>query len=89
MGRTLRTVALMAYAPPLLLYAAAHLTGLLQDAAAYAVLLLVYAVGMAALFTSRWPRHILLGIGVAYTIASVLLLPFLALLAVCTTGDCP
>lgn len=93
MRKTVRTLVLMFVAPPLLLYALAQ-AGALSDpsdlgaAVAYALLAAIWAIGMAALLTSGWRRGVKLGAGVAYTLAAIPVLPFLALLAVCTTGDC-
>ena len=93
MGRTVRTLAIMLMAPPLMLYALAQAGALshnsgLGEATGYALLASPWAVGMAALLTSGWRREVKLGVGLAYSLAAIPLLPVLALLAVCTTGDC-
>lgn len=90
MGRTIRTVAIMLLAPPALLYALAH-AGAFDTPSAlahYALLVSVWAIGMAALARSRWPLDVKLVAGLAYSLAAVFALPLLALLAVCSTGDC-
>jgi hypothetical protein len=89
MGRTLRTLAIMLLAPPLLLYALAQAGAFGHGAIAdYALLATAWAAGMAALPASGWRRDVQLIVGLAYTLAAIPALPFLALLAVCTTGDC-
>jgi hypothetical protein len=93
MERTLRTIAIMLLAPPLLLYALAQAGAFspsanLSAVASYALLAPAWAAGMAALPTSGWRRQVQLIVGLAYTLVAIPALPFLALLAVCTTGDC-
>jgi hypothetical protein len=93
MGRTIRTLVIMLLAPPLLLYALAqagafHSAAVDSAAAGYALLAAAWATGITALLASGWPRDVQLKVGLAYTLAAIPVLPFLALLAVCTTGDC-
>jgi hypothetical protein len=87
--RNLTVIAIMLLAPLLVLLGAAHLSLFSSSAVvSYGVLVLAWAVGMAALVASSWPQRIKWGLGIAYTLIAVPLAPFLALLAVCSTGDC-
>lgn len=89
MPRNLTVIAIMLLAPPLVLFGAAHLSLLSHSAvASYGVLVLAWAVGIAALIASSWPRRIKWGLGIGYTVIAVPLVPFLGLLAACSTGDC-
>lgn len=88
MGRTILTCAIMLLAPPLLLYALAQAGAFHSAVNGYALLAAAWATGIAALPTSGWPRDAQLMVGLAYTLAAIPVLPLLALLAVCTTGDC-
>lgn len=76
--------------PPTLLFGAAHL-GLFSSksgALSYGVLIAAWGCGMGAVSTSGWSRRTILVVGVAYTVAALAVLPFVSLLAVCSTGDC-
>ena len=90
MARTIGTIFVMILAPPLLLFALAHLSLFAARAplVAYAALIAIWAIGIGAMLSSGWSRRVLVGVGVAYTLAAVPILPFLGLLAVCSTGDC-
>ena len=83
----------MLLAPPLLLLGLAHLGAFshkanLGPAAGLMMLAGVWGVGMAALPASGWRLEVKIAAALAYTAAAVLFLPYLTLLAVCTTGDC-
>ena len=90
MSRTWLTVAIMVLAPPVLLLSLAHLGAFISHSAlvGYSALVAAWLLGIAALATSRWPRRTKVWVGVAYTLAAIPLIPFLGLLAVCSTGDC-
>jgi hypothetical protein len=89
MASTVRTLAIMLLGPPLLLYALAQAGAFGHSPAAdYALMAIPWAIGLAALITSGWPSPVRLWLGAAYTLAAMPALPFLALLAVCSTGDC-
>jgi len=74
--------------PPALLLAAAHFTDLLSGPAWYVSLIIIWLLGMAAVALSRWSPATRVFASLAYTAATLFALPFLALIAVCTTGDC-
>ena len=91
MQRTARTIAVMVLAPPLLIYPLAHLGILLTTSPAlriWTILVAVWGVGMAALLTSHWRGPIIVGVGAAYTLIAIFLLPLLALSASCMGGPC-
>lgn len=90
MGRSALVLAVMLGAPALLVYASA-LTGAASHplpVVGLMTLVAAWALGMAALAFSGWPRRVRIGVAIAYTAAAIPGLPLLALLAVCTTGDC-
>jgi hypothetical protein len=90
MASTIRTVAIMVLAPPLLIYALMRAGAFASHGPVigYGALVLPWAIAMAGLVTSGWQKKVQASVGVAYTLAAIPVLPFLALLAVCTTGDC-
>ncbi|HEX8534300.1 MAG TPA: hypothetical protein VF662_09040 [Allosphingosinicella sp.] len=90
MARTVRTIAAMVLAPPLFLLVLAQMGAFASRSPmiGYASMLGVWAIGMAALLSSGWERRMLIWVGVAYTIVAAPIIPFLGLLAVCSTGDC-
>lgn len=87
---TIRTVAIMALAPPLLLFGVAHagVVSYLPVMTGYALFVLAWALGIAAVATSGWPPLVKAWVAVAYTLAAMPGMPFLGLLAVCSTGNC-
>lgn len=84
-SRSVIAIIVVLTAPVLLLLAAAR-TGLFSSGAmvAYLVLIAAWAIGVVAI----WSRRVTIGLTVAYTVAAIPILPFGALLAVCTIGDC-
>ena len=88
--RYARTFSIMFILPPLALLAAAHLTpGLLStDVVSIPFAMILMAAGLAAVATSGWPLPVRIGVGLTYGMVAIVSLPFLALLAVCTTGNC-
>jgi hypothetical protein len=90
MARSLIAAIGAAAIPTLLLLAAARI-GLLSAGSgpiAYAVLVLAWLTGMAAISLAGWSRQITSGLMVIYSLIAIPALPFASLLAVCTTGDC-
>jgi hypothetical protein len=91
MWRTAVTIAVMLLAPPLVLLGLAHAGAFASDSSPLVIYLAwvgVWLIGMAALLSSGWNRRLLIWAGVAFTIAAIPIIPFLGLLAVCSTGDC-
>ena len=85
---TLRALAVMFLLPPVALFGLAWLLpGLLSEVGI--LLLVIFATaGLAVVATSNWPRRVRIGVGAAYVVFSLTVLPFLGLMAVCSTGDC-
>ena len=88
MNANMRSIVLMLVAPPLVLLLWAHflrpaLSGL--DLPAIIIAGLIGAVGAA---TAPWPGNAKVIVTIAYLSLLVIALPFLSLLAVCSTGDC-
>lgn len=75
-------------APPITLLAMAHFAPREAGGLWIGGLILIAVAALVAIRSSRWSLPIQLGVGVVYLLAAVPLLPWLALLAVCTTGDC-
>lgn len=86
--RSIAVLAAMFVAPPALLFLAAHFTGLLQGASAYAVLFVAGLTGVIAICFSNWSRVTRLAVVAGYIALAIATLPFLTLLAVCSTGNC-
>lgn len=90
MDRTGPVIVVMVLAPPVLIYALVRADAFanLHPVIGYGAFVAPWAIGMAALAASGWPLKVKLWAGAAYTLASIPALPFIALIAVCTTGDC-
>jgi hypothetical protein len=74
--------------PLLILLLSAH-TELLGEATAYPIMFTAWLVGVASIALSGWSLIARLIVGVAYTVMAIFSLPFLTLLAECSTGNCP
>jgi hypothetical protein len=89
MASTVRALILMFVAPPLLLLLWAHVArsaiGAQTDTLA---LIVVGLVGLAGVATAPWLAGTKTIVAIAYGAAALVALPFLVLLAVCSTGDC-
>jgi hypothetical protein len=87
---TARTLAIMLLTAPLLLLPWAHVfPGSMRSAWVTGTLFaLIGLAAVAALATSRWPLRARLGGGALYVLAAIPAVPFMALLAVCSAGDC-
>jgi hypothetical protein len=87
-GYTLRTIAALILAPPVTFLGLAHFGPRNADWLWLVNIGLLVLAALVALRTSRWVLPVQLGVGLIYLLAAVPVLPFLALLAICTTGDC-
>ena len=85
--RAAAAIAVMLVVPPAILLISAH-TGLMREAIAYPIMFAAWLAGLAGIAFSGWPLVARLILGIAYSVLAVLTLPFLTLLAVCTTGNC-
>jgi len=90
MKSTLRTLAIMLLMPPLVLVAWAHaLPGSMgSEWVALPLLIALIVAGLVAVATSRWPPSVKAVVAIVYALAAIPLLPFMTLVAVCSTGDC-
>jgi len=87
-ARTIRTLALLVLAPPILLLGVAHLELGSTDwhwLTAFGGVALIAAV---AIRTSGWATRAQLSVGAIYLLIAIPALPFLALVAECSTGNC-
>ena len=78
----------MLLGPPLVLLFWAHVIRSSWPGLDWPVTILAGLVGLGGVAISPWAVKIKTGIGLAYLVASVATLPFVGLLAVCSTGDC-
>jgi hypothetical protein len=87
--KTLRAIAVMLL-PPAVLFGLAHMVpgSLAEEMLVIPLMILLAGAGLAAVATSGWRRPVRIGVGVAYGLGSVAALPLLALVAVCSTGNC-
>lgn len=91
MRRSLVTIVVILLLPPLLLYSLAgvgFLTTMSPEPRLRAVLIMIWAMGIAALSLSGWRRNVVITAAVAYTLAALVALPYLALMASCAFGPC-
>jgi len=82
---SLRSILLMLFAPLLVLLVWAHLFPQIWFRAAE---ILAGFTGLVGVATSPWSKAEKLAAAAGYILLAVLAVPFLGLLAVCTTGDC-
>jgi len=87
-GRTAAALLLMLAAPPLLLLLWAHLLRPSWPSSDLIAVIAAGLAGLAGLLSAPWPAKAKAAVGVAYTLLAIAALPFLGLLAVCSTGDC-
>lgn len=89
-ARTMLTLTIMLLGPPLVLVGLvlAEVMPFRAPAADWGVIALLWAMGIAALAWSRWPRPVRVAVAAAHTILGVPALLLVALFAVCSTGDC-
>lgn len=85
--RTAAAIAAVLVVPPAVLLASAH-TGLMTEATAYPIMFAAWLAALAGIAFSGWPLVARLILGIAYSVLAIPALPFLTLMAVCTTGNC-
>ena len=88
LGRTISAVTLMLIGPPLLLLLWAHLLRPTWQGSEWMALLAALLLGLAGVVSAPWSNRAQAVVAVAYIVIAVAALPFLNLLAVCSTGDC-
>jgi hypothetical protein len=85
---TLRSLTLMLLAPPLVLIAWAHLIRPTSSGWDWPALIVAGLLGLVGVATAPWRGTLKSIVTVAYALLLVVALPFVGLLAVCSTGDC-
>ena len=88
MARTIRTIAALLLAPPVLLLAVAHLHVGSSDWHWLTAVGILALIALVAIGTSGWAMRAQLIVGSIYLLIAIPALPFLALLAECSTGNC-
>jgi hypothetical protein len=87
-GRTIFAVTLMLVGPPLLLLLWAHLLRPTWQGLEGIALLAAGLMGLAGVVSAPWSNRVQAVVATAYILIALFALPFLGLLAVCSTGDC-
>lgn len=85
---TLRSVAIMLFAPPLVLLFWAHLIRPNIAGMDWYAIVLAGLVGFAGAASAPWSIGVKVSAAVLYICVCAATLPFIGLLAVCSTGDC-
>jgi len=85
---SVRSVLLMLVAPPLVLLFWAHFIRSSWPGLDWPVVILAGLLGLVGIATSPWERRAKVSFGIVYLGLALAALPFLSLLAVCSTGDC-
>ena len=88
LGRTSLSVTLMLIGPPVLLLMWAHLLRPAWQGSEWMALLAALLLGLAGVVSAPWSNRVQAVVATAYILTAVIALPFLDLLAVCSTGDC-
>lgn len=88
MTATSRSVALMILGPPLILFCWAHFIRPVMSGLDLFVYVLAGIVGLAGAASAPWSIKAKGAVAVLYICIFVATLPFIGLLAVCSTGDC-
>jgi hypothetical protein len=87
-GRTIGALTLMLAGPPLLLLLWAQLIRPMWQSSEWIALLAAGLSGLAGVVSTPWSNRVQAIVAVAYILVAVVALPFLLLVAVCSTGDC-
>ncbi len=88
MVATARSLLLMLFAPPAVLLLWAHTVRSSYSGWEWPAVILAGLLGLAGVATAPWRSRFKIGVGIGYTALLFAALPFVTLLAVCTTGDC-
>jgi hypothetical protein len=88
MTSVLRTLAVMVVAPPVVLLIWAHFLRPTFSGLDLLAVLCAGALGLIGVITGPWSGMTRTIVAVCYIVVSLAALPFLTLLAVCSTGDC-
>jgi hypothetical protein len=74
--------------PPLVLIFWAHFVRLGPPETEWPALCIAILVGLTGILAGPWRRRHKAIVGACYVVVAAVALPFLSLLAVCSTGDC-
>lgn len=85
---SIRSVLIALFGPPVVLLLWAHLIPPHWDDSTWPALILAGLAGLAGIVTAPWRVEIKTLLATAYVALAFFGMRFLALLAVCTTGDC-
>jgi hypothetical protein len=83
-----RSILLMLVAPPIVLVLWAHLIRPEWPGLDWPATILAGLLGLVGVATSPWRTDVKAAVGAVYIALALVVLPFLGLLAVCSTGDC-
>lgn len=86
--QSVRAVALMVVGPPVLLLLWAHALRPLWSGSDWLALVVAALSGLAALATAPWTNRVKSSVALGYILMAIVTLPYLGLLAICSTGDC-
>lgn len=85
---TARSLFIILLGPPLVLLFWAHLIRPAWSRSDWLALIAAALTGVLGIATARWPEAVKLGAAGVWVAITILWLPYLGLIAVCTTGDC-
>jgi len=88
LSRTLLPFMLMLLGPPALLLLWAHLVRPIWQGSGVIALFAAGLLGVAGVVSSPWSNRVQAVVVIVYILIAMVTLPFLSLLAVCSTGDC-
>jgi hypothetical protein len=88
MTATARSIAIMIFVPPLLLLCWAHFIRPTISGSGYFAVFLAAIFGIAGVATAPWSAKAKVVVAILYIGLAVATLPWMTLLAVCSTGDC-
>jgi hypothetical protein len=83
-----RSIVLMLLGPPVVLWLWAHLIRPSWPGLDWPVTILAGLLGFVGVAIAPWRTRTKIIVGAAYVALAIALLPFVGLLAVCSTGDC-
>lgn len=83
-----RSVVLMVLGPPAVLLLWAHLLRSELVTSEWPALIVAVMLGLVGVLTAPWRSEVKAGLAVGYLTLAIPTLPFIGLLAVCSTGDC-
>jgi hypothetical protein len=88
LGRTILALTLMLVGPPMLLLLWAHLLRPAWHGSDWIALFAAGLLGLGGVVSAPWSNRVQAVVAIAYILTAVAVLPFLGLVAVCSTGDC-